>query len=94
MARITKAVLKSNIEMYLSIQAQIKALTEEADSIKAFLKEQTENTEGRVLVVDEHKVTLTECKRSSVDAKALAEAHPKIAEKFTKVTTYDVLKVK
>lgn len=94
MARITKAVLKSNIEMYLNIQAQIKALTEEADSIKAFLKEQTENTEGRVLVVDEHKVTLTECKRSSVDAKALAEAHPKIAEKFTKVTTYDVLKVK
>lgn len=94
MARITKAVLKSNIEMYLNIQAQIKALTEEADSIKAFLKEQTENTEGRVLVVDEHKVTLTECKRSSVDAKALAEAHPKIAEKFTKVTTYDILKVK
>lgn len=94
MARITKAVLKSNIEMYLNIQAQIKALTEEADSIKAFLKEQTENTEDRTLIVDEHKVTLTECKRSSVDAKALAEAHPKIAEKFTKVTTYDVLKVK
>lgn len=94
MARITKAVLKSNIEMYLNIQAQIKALNEEADSIKAFLKEQTENTEDRILVVDEHKVTLTTCERSSVDAKALAEAHPKIAEKFTKVTTYDVLRIK
>lgn len=94
MARITKAVLKSNIEMYLNIQAQIKALNEEADSIKAFLKEQAAAAEDRTFTVDEHKVTLTECKRSSVDAKALAEAHPKIAEKFTKVTTYDVLKVK
>ena len=46
MARITKAVLKSNIEMYLSIQAQIKALNEEADSIKAFLKEQAAAAEG------------------------------------------------
>lgn len=94
MAKMTKAQAATKIEEYLNLQAVIKAATKEADTIKAELKELAEANESRTYTVEEHAITITTSTRRSVDAKALAEAHPKIAAKFTKETTYDTVRIK
>lgn len=94
MAKITKAQATTKIERYLEIQALIKKVSQEADAIKEELKELADSKESRKYVVDDHSVSVTTATRKSVDAKALAEAHPKIAAKFTKETTYDTVRIK
>lgn len=94
MAKITKAQAKEKIAAYLELQAVIKAATKEADALKAELKELAEANESRTYVVEDHVVSVTTATRKSVDAKALAAAHPKIAEKFTKESTYDTVRIK
>ena len=94
MAKITKAQAATKIEEYLNLQAVIKAATKEADALKAELKELAEGTEARTYVAGDHSVSITTATRKSVDAKALAEAHPKIAAKFTKETPYDTVRIK
>lgn len=94
MAKMTKATAREKIEEYLNLQAVIKAATKEADAIKAELKELAEANESRTYVVEDHVVTVTTATRNTVDAKALAAAHPKIAEKFTKTSTYDTVRIK
>lgn len=94
MAKITKAQAATKIERYLALSAIIKEASKEADAIKAELKELAEANESRTYTVEEHAITITTSTRRSVDAKALAEAHPKIAAKFTKETTYDTVRIK
>lgn len=94
MAKITKAQAALKIEDYLNLQAVIKAATKQADAIKAELKELAEANESRTYTVEDHAVTITTATRKTVDAKALAEAHPKIAAKFTKETSYDTVRIK
>lgn len=94
MAKMTKATAREKIEEYLNLQAVIKTATKEADAIKAELKELAEANESRTYTVDDHVVTVTTSTRKNVDAKALAAAHPKIAEKFTKETWYDTVRIK
>jgi predicted phage-related endonuclease len=94
MAKMTKAQAATKIERYLALQAIIKEMSEEADTIKAELKELANANESRTYIVDDHAVTVTTTTRSTVDAKALAAAHPKIAEKFTKKSTYDTVRIK
>lgn len=94
MAKITKAQATTKIERYLELQALIKEFSKEADAIKAELKELANSSEARTYVADEHSVSITTATRKSVDAKALAEAHPKIAAKFTKETPYDTVHIK
>jgi hypothetical protein len=79
MAKITKAQAATKIERYLALSAIIKEASKEADAIKAELKELAEANESRTYTVEEHAITITTSTRRSVDAKALAEAHPKIA---------------
>jgi predicted phage-related endonuclease len=93
MAKITKAQAATKIERYLALSAIIKEASKEADAIKAELKELAEANESRTYTVEEHAITITTSTRRSVDAKALAEAHPKIAAKFTKETTYDTVRI-
>ena len=90
MAKITKAQAETKIERYLELQALIK----EADALKAELKELANSTEARTYVAGDHVVSITTATRNTVDAKALAAAHPKIAEKFTKTSTYDIVRIK
>jgi predicted phage-related endonuclease len=90
MAKITKAQAETKIERYLELQALIK----EADALKAELKELANGTEARTYVAGDHSVSITTATRNTVDAKALAAAHPKIAEKFTKTSTYDTVRIK
>lgn len=94
MAKITKAQATIKIERYLELQALIKEVSKEADALKAELKELANGTEAHTYVVEGHSVSVTTATRKSVDAKALAEAHPKIAAKFTKETSYDTVRIK
>lgn len=94
MAKITKAQAETKIERYLELQAIIKEVSKEADALKAELKELAEANESRTYVVENHSVSITTATRNTVDAKALAAAHPKIAEKFTKTSTYDTVRIK
>lgn len=94
MAKITKAQAETKIERYLELQALIKEASKEADALKAELKELANGTEARTYVAGEHSVSITTATRNAVDAKALAAAHPKIAEKFTKTSTYDTVRIK
>lgn len=93
MAKITKAQATTKIERYLKLQALIKQASKEADALKAELKELADGTKSRTYTADAHSVSITTATRKSVDAKALAEAHPKIAAKFTKETTYDMVRI-
>jgi len=94
MAKITKAQAETKIERYLELQALIKEASKAADALKAELKELANGTEARTYVAGDHSVSITTATRKSVDAKALAEAHPKIAAKFTKETPYDTVRIK
>lgn len=94
MAKITKAQAETKIERYLELQALIKEASKEADALKAELKELASGTEARTYVAGDHSVSITTATRNTVDAKALAAAHPKIAEKFTKTSTYDTVRIK
>lgn len=94
MAKMTKKELTANVEKYIELQAQIKALTEEADALKDALKKETAATESRTLIVDNHTLSLVERTRSSISVKEFTAAHPRLAAKFTKVTSYDVFTVK
>jgi predicted phage-related endonuclease len=94
MAKITKAQATTKIERYLELQALIKEASKEADALKAELKELADANESRTYTVEDHAITITTSTRRSVDAKALAEAHPKIAAKFTKETNYDTVRIK
>lgn len=94
MAKMTKKDLNNHVERYLELQALIKELTKESDAIKDALKEEARNAEAHALIVGEHSVTLKECSRSSINVKEFTAAHPKLAEKYTKTTTYEMLTVK
>ena len=94
MAKITKTQATTKIERYLKLQERIKRDSKEADAIKAELKELAEANENRTYTVENHAVIITTATRKNVDAKALAAAHPKIAEKFTKETNYDTVRIK
>lgn len=94
MAKISKKALEETVEQYLNIQAQIKALQTEADALKTVLKKEADAAEARSLIVGTHTVSLKTQSRSSINVKEFTEAHPRLAAKFTKVTSYDVLHVR
>lgn len=93
MAKTTKA-LTEKIEKYLELKAQADAITEQADAIKEELKALAAAEESRTLTAGTHSVTLSEASRSTINAKEFAAAHPRLAAKFTKVTTYTTVKIK
>lgn len=94
MAKMAKATLIACVENYLDIQAQIKVLEKQADDLKKVLRAEAEKAPAGTIVAGEHSITLTECTRNSIDVKEFTAAHPKLAEKYTKTTTYTMLKVK
>lgn len=94
MAKMTKKDLNNHVERYLELQSMIEELTKESDAIKDALKTEARNTEAHTLIVGEHSVTLKECSRNSINVKEFTAAHPKLAEKFTKTTTYEMLTIK
>jgi len=73
------------------------ALTEQKNDIEKELKRRREELIG---ILDEcklpttyHKIKRTEGHRTTFDSKRFAAEHPRLAPKYTSVSTYDILKV-
>lgn len=94
MAKISKAVLTEKVKTYLALQAQIKELQAQVDDIKSVLSEEAGKAESNTLILGDYSVKLSERTRESINVKDFTAAHPRLAAKFTKTTTYNVLMVK
>lgn len=76
------------------------ALTEQKNDIEKELRRRREELIGILdeCKVDElpttyHKIKRTEGHRTTFDSKRFAADHPRLAPKYTSVSTYDILKV-
>jgi predicted phage-related endonuclease len=86
-------VVNEKIEAYLALKKQIAELTKQLDTQKEELRSYVTSSNNK-LYVDEHSITVKICTRSTVDTKALQAAHPKLAEKFMRNTTYETVVIK
>lgn len=80
----TKKQIDNRVRKLAEIDAQIKALTKEADAIKEDLKAdmgELEHVSG-----DKFKVNYTSVETSRFDSKGFAVKFPEVAEAWTKVT--------
>lgn len=82
------------------LAAVYQALTEQKNDIEKELKRRREQLIGILdeCKVDElpttyHKIKRTEGHRTAFDSKRFAAEHPRLAPKYTSVSTYDILKV-
>lgn len=82
------------------LAAIYQALTEQKNDIEKELKKRREELIGILdeCKVDElpttyHKIKRTEGHRTIFDTKRFAAEHPRLAPKYTSVSTYDILKV-
>ena len=86
--------IDTKIEQFLALKAQIAELTKAQDAIKAELSDLAKTHDNDKLVTDNHSVSVTVCQNTTIDKKALMEAHPKLAAKFLKVTSYERVNIK
>ena len=86
-------VVTEKIEAYLALKKQIAALTKQLDTQKEELRSYVTRSDNK-LYVDEHSIIVKQCTRTAVDTKALQAAHPKLAEKFIKTTSYETVTIK
>lgn len=84
----------AKIEQFLALKAQIAELTKAQDAIKAELSDLAKTYDNDKLATDNHSVSVTVCQNTTIDKKALMEAHPKLAAKFLKVTSYERVNIK
>ena len=84
----TAEEINTKIETFLALKAQIEALTAQQDEIKAELSEIAKACADNKYKINNHSISATLCKTTSIDKKALMEAHPKLAAKFLKETEY------
>ena len=89
-----KMTLEEALAAYAEAQACIKALEKEKDAAKKIIQAACAESPSGTVVAGEHSATLTECTRNSFDLKAFEADHPRLAPKYTKTTTYEMLKVK
>lgn len=87
------ATLSEKIEAFVVLKQQIAELTQQLDQQKAELR--TYLTDGAdTRVVGKHSITVKHCTRNAIDTKALQAAHPRLADKFMKTTSYDTVTIK
>jgi predicted phage-related endonuclease len=85
--------LNAKVESFIALKNQIAELTKRLDSQKAELRAYVTGGDAK-LTVGDHSISVKTCTRSAVDTKALQAAHPKLAEKFMKTTTYESVLIK
>ena len=94
-----QTVASDNLELtfkiaeYLAIKQQIAELSANLDAKKAELRACIVEGADK-LTVGKHSITVKQCTRTAVDTKALQAAHPKLAEKFIKTTSYETVTIK
>lgn len=85
--------LNAKVESFIALKNHIAELTKLLDSQKAELRAYVTDSDSK-LTVGDHSISVKICTRSTVDTKALQAAHPKLAEKFMKTTTYETVLIK
>lgn len=85
--------LNAKVESFIALKNHIAELTKLLDSQKAELRAYVTDSDSK-LTVGDHSISVKTCTRSTVDTKALQAAHPKLAEKFMKTTTYETVLIK
>lgn len=93
-ATLESWAIESRIQEYLELKAQADAFAKQADIIKEELKRIAEATPAQTVVVGAHSIVISHATRETINAKEFREAHPRLAAKFTKVTTYSTVKIK
>ena len=94
-----QTVASDNLELtfkiaeYLAIKQQIAELSANLDAKKAELRAYIVEGADK-LTVGKHSIAVKQCTRTAVDTKALQAAHPKLAEKFIKTTSYETVTIK
>ena len=84
---------------YKAKKAQLDALKDEVDAMKAellgyALDNYERDPKGKIKFnYGQYTVTVTACKRTDIDKKALTEFDAELAKRFEKVTEYDMIKV-
>ena len=85
--------LNAKVESFIALKQQIAELTKQLDNQKAELRAYVTDSESK-LTVGDHFISVKTCTRNTIDTKALQAAHPKLAEKFMKNTTYESVVIK
>ena len=91
--------LLAYLTSYKAKKAQLDTLKEEVDAMKAellgyALENYDRDEKGKLkFTCGQYTVTVTACKRTDIDKKALTEFNAELAKRFEKVTEYDMIKV-
>lgn len=90
-----KKELRNAVRKYMSLNAKKKEIETEMNGIRDMIIEMIHcfGTDNK-LVVGTKTAILTACERVNVSFKDLAEAHPRIAKKFSTLSKYDRLTIK
>lgn len=84
---------------YKAKKAQLDALKDEVDAMKAellgyALENYDRDEKGKLkFTCGQYTVTVTACKRTDIDRKALEAFDAELAKKFEKISEYDMVKV-
>lgn len=90
-----KKELRNAVKKYISLNAKKKSIEAEMNDVRDTIIGMIRcfGTDNKI-VVGTRTAILTTCERVSVSFKDLAEAHPRIAKKFSTLSKYDRLTVK
>lgn len=88
-----KLEITFKIAEFLALKNQIAEMTKTLDKQKEELRGYLD-AGSDTLSVGDHSITVKRCTRNTIDTKALQAAHPKLAEKFMKTTSYDTVTIK
>ena len=91
--RYTAEELDELAAIYMALNEQKKDIEKELEARRKELIGILDECKVDELPTTYHKIKRTEGHRTTFDTKRFAEEHPRLAPKYTKVSTYDILKV-
>ena len=81
------------IEEMREKEAEVKAISEEVDALKNLLRDEMLKLKLTEINTPNHKVTYSDCQRTSVNKKTLQTEYPDIFAKVARVSTYKMLRI-
>ena len=72
---------------------EIKAISEEIDALKNLIRDEMLNRELSEISTANHKITYSDCQRTTVNKKTLQNEYPDIFSKVVKVSSYKMLRI-
>lgn len=89
----TDAELDELLAVYRALTEQKNDIEEALKKRRAELLEILDERDTDELLTEYHKAVVTTGKRTTFDTKRFAADHPRLAPKYTKTSTYPILKV-